>query len=510
VNKREQGIVYLIGGGPGSADLLTLKAKQCLQKADVVVYDYLVNESILCLACEDAERIYVGKRGGMHTASQQKINNLLIEKAKIGLTVARLKGGDPFIFGRGGEEAVELSRARIPFEIVPGITSAIAVPAYAGIPLTHRAYSSTVCFITGHEDPTKETSSINWEVLAGFSGTLVFLMGMRNLGTIAQQLVDHGRSPNCPAAVIANGTLPGQRAIRATLSDIHQKARAAKITPPGIIVVGDVVSLREHLNWFESKPLFGKKIVVTRPEEQAQGLASMLSELGARVHLLPTIKILPPKSWREIDKAIKGLSRYDWVLFTSVNGVEFFLQRLRSAQKDARHLSGIQIGVIGPATGDALKQAGLIPDLLPEKYSAEGIVEALEKLPIAGKRFLLPRPALARDFLPKKITSLGATVDVVEAYQTVLPEYDDERLCGFVQECPVDMITFTSPSTVDNLLHLVKSKSVEKGIAGAKIACIGPITAQRATEKGLDVTLVPDTYTIEGLLNAVVNYYNKD
>jgi uroporphyrinogen III methyltransferase/synthase len=510
VNKRKQGIVYLIGGGPGSADLLTLKAKECLQKADVVIYDYLVNESILCLAGEDAELIYVGKRGGMHTASQQRINSLLIEKAKRGLTVARLKGGDPFIFGRGGEEAMELSRARIPFEIVPGVTSAIAVPAYAGIPLTHRAYSSTVCFITGHEDPTKETSSIDWEALAGFSGTLVFLMGMRNLGTIAQQLMDNGRSPNCPAAVIANGTLPRQRAIRGTLSDIHQKVRAAKIAPPGIIVVGDVVGLREHLNWFESKPLFGKKIVVTRPEEQAQGLARMLSELGAWVQLFPTIKVIPPRSWGGIDKAITGLSRYDWVLFTSVNGVEFFFQRLSSAKKDARHLSGIQIGVIGPATGDALKQAGLIPDLLPEKYSAEGIVEALEELKIAGKRFLLPRPALARDFLPKKITSLGATVDVVEAYQTVLPEYDDDRLEGFVQEGPFDMITFTSPSTVDNLLHLLKGKLAEEGISAAKIACIGPITAQRAAEKGLDVTIVPDSYTIEGLFDAIVRYYNKD
>ena len=510
MDKRKQGIVYLIGGGPGSPDLLTLKAKECLRRADVVIYDYLVNESILCLAGEDAELIYVGKRAGIHTASQQKINSLLIEHAKKGLTVARLKGGDPFIFGRGGEEAMELSRARIPFEIVPGVTSAIAVPAYAGIPLTHRAYSSTVCFITGHEDPTKETPGINWKVLAGFSGTLVFLMGMRNLGTIAQQLIEHGRPPNCPTAVIVNGTLPGQRTIRGSLSDIYKKARAEKFAAPGIIVVGEVVTLKEHLNWFECKPLFGKKILVTRPEEQAQGLGRMLSDLGARVHLFPTIKILPPKNWGEIDEAITGLSRYDWVLFTSVNGVKFFFERLRSAKKDARHLSGIQIGVIGPVTGDALHEAGLIPDLLPEKYSAEGIVEVLEKLPITGKRFLLPRPAVASDFLPKKITSLGATVDVVEAYQTVVPEYDDDRLGVFVQEGPVDMITFTSPSTVDNLLYLLKGKPAEEGISGAKIACIGPITAQRAAEKGLEVTLVPDTYTIEGLLGAVVKFYKKD
>jgi len=507
VDKRQHGIVYLIGGGPGSPDLLTLKAKDCLQKADVVIYDYLVNESILSLAGEGAELIYVGKRAGIHTASQQEINSLLIEKAKLRLTVARLKGGDPFIFGRGGEEALELSRARIPFEIVPGVTSAIAVPAYAGIPLTHRAYSSTVCFITGHEDPTKETPGINWKVLAGFSGTLVFLMGMRNLGTIAQQLIEHGRQPNCPAAVIVNGTLPGQRTIQGSLSDIDQKARAEKFAAPGIIVVGDVVSVREHLNWFESKALFAKKILVTRPEEQAQGLARMLSDLGSRVYLLPTIKIIPPKNWRKIDEAIAGLSRYDWVLFTSVNGVKFFFQRLHSAKKDVRHLSGIRIGAIGPVTAGALNEVGIIPDLLPEKYSGEGIVAVLEKLPIAGKRFLLPRPAVASDFLPEKITSLGARVDVVEAYQTVLPEYDDDRLGSFVEDGPLDMITFTSPSTVDNLLHLVKGKPVEKGVSGAKIACIGPITAQRAAEKGLEVTIVPDTYTIEGLLDAIVRFY---
>ena len=510
MDKRKKGMVYLVGGGPGSPDLLTLKAKECLRKADVVIYDYLVSESILCLAREDAELIYVGKKGGMHTASQQRINSLLIEKAKMGMTVARLKGGDPFIFGRGGEEAMELSQARIPFEIVPGVTSAIAVPTYAGIPLTHRAYSSTVCFITGHEDPTKETPGINWEALAKFSGTLVFLMGMRNLGTIARRLIDNGLPPNCPAAVIANGTLSNQRAIRGTLSDIDQKAQAAKFAPPVIIVVGDVVDLREHLNWFESKPLFGKKIVVTRPEEQAQGLANMLTELGAWVHLFPTIKILPPKSWSEIDEAIAGLSRYDWVLFTSVNGVKYFFQRLRNARKDGRYLSGIQIGVIGPVTGDALYEEGLIPDLLPEKYSAEGIVEVLEKLPLSGKRFLLPRPVLARDYLPKKITGLGATVDVVEAYQTALPEYEDDRLGGFFQEGPIDMITFTSPSTVDNFLGLLKGKPAEKGISGAKIACIGPITAQRAAEKGLEVTIVPDEYTIEGLFEAVVRFYKKD
>jgi uroporphyrinogen III methyltransferase/synthase len=510
VDKRKEGIVYLIGGGPGSPDLLTLKAQKCLQKADVIIYDYLVSEAIISLAGKDAELIYVGKRGGMHTASQQKINSLLIEKANMGLTVARLKGGDPFIFGRGGEEAMELSQARIPFEIIPGVTSAIAVPAYAGIPLTHREYSSTVCFITGHEDPTKETSSIDWEALARFSGTLVFLMGMRNLGTIAQRLIESGFPPNCPAAVIANGTLPSQRAIRATLSTIHQKAQAARLAPPGIIVVGEVVDLREHLNWFESKPLFAKKIVVTRPEEQAQGLATMLSELGARVNLFPTIKILPPKSWSAIDKAIAGLSGYDWILFTSVNGVRYFFQRLRRTKKDGRYLAGIKIGVIGPVTADALKEEGLVPDLLPEKYSAEGIVEVLEKLSITGQRFLLPRPVLARDYLPKKITSLGALVDVVEVYQTVLPEYDDDRLGDCFREGPVDMITFTSPSTVDNFLDLLTGKPTENAISGAKIACIGPITAQRARERGLEVTVVPDEYTIDGLFRAVVRFYKKD
>ncbi len=507
MRKQAKGIVYLIGGGPGSPDLITVKAKQCLQKADVIVYDHLIDESLLSLSGKDAELLYVGKKSGQHTMSQQEINKLLIAKAEQGLTVARLKGGDPFIFGRGGEEAMKLAQAGIEFEIVPGVTSAIAVPAYAGIPLTHRDHSSTVCFITGHEDPTKETSSINWDSLAQSPGTLVFLMGIGNLGNITRKLIDSGRPAHSPVAVISNGTTPNQKTVTGTLENIEQKAKDANLTPPGVIVVGDVVGLRGHLNWFETRPLFGKNILVTRPEDQAAGFVSILSGLGARCVQIPVIRTIPPTTWKELDKAIAGLSIYDWTLFTSVNGVKYFFERLKVARKDARHLSGIKIGVIGPKTAEALLDRGVIPELIPDKYSAEGMVEALHQYPLKGQRVLLPRPVIARDYLPEELKTLGAKVDVVEAYQTVQPEYDQNQLDDLFKNGAIDMVTFTSPSTVDNFLALFVGKSVGKEISKILVACIGPITARRATEKGLTVAVVPDEYTGDALARAIVQFY---
>ncbi|UCG64434.1 MAG: uroporphyrinogen-III C-methyltransferase [Deltaproteobacteria bacterium] len=507
LNKSNKGIVYLIGGGPGSPDLITVKAKECLHKADVIVYDYLIDESLLSLGGKDAELLYVGKKSGQHTMSQQEINKLLIAKAEQGLAVARLKGGDPFIFGRGGEEAMELAEAGIQFEIVPGVTSAVAVPAYAGIPLTHRDHSSTVCFITGHEDPTKETSNINWDSLAQSPGTLVFLMGIGNLGNITRKLIHSGRPAHSPVAVISNGTTPNQKTVTGTLENIEQKAKDANLTPPGVIVVGDVVGLRGHLNWFETRPLFGKNILVTRPEDQAAGFVSILSGLGARCVQIPAIRIMPPTTWKELDRAIAGLSVYDWILFTSINGVKYFFGRLQVFKKDARHLSGIKIGVIGPKTAQALLDRGVIPDLIPDKYSAEGIVEALHQYPLTGQRVLLPRPVIARDYLPEELKTLRAKVDVVEAYQTVQPEYDQNQLDDLFKKGAIDMVTFTSSSTVDNFLGLFEGKSVGKEISKILVACIGPITARRATEKGLTVTVVPDEYTGDALARAIVEFY---
>jgi uroporphyrinogen III methyltransferase/synthase len=507
VRGQAKGMVYLIGGGPGSPDLITVKAKECLQKADVIVYDYLVNESLLSLRGKDTELLYVGKKSGQHTMSQQEINKVLIAKAEQGLVVARLKGGDPFIFGRGGEEAMELAQTGIQFEIVPGVTSAIAVPAYAGIPLTHRDHSSTVCFVTGHEDPTKETSNINWDSLAQSPGTLVFLMGIGNLGKITRKLIDSGRSAKSPVAVISNGSTPKQRTVTGTLKDIKQKAKDANLTPPGVIVVGDVVGLRRYLSWFETMPLFGKNILVTRPEDQAAAFVSILSGLGARCVQIPAIRIIPPTTWKELDRAIAGLSIYDWILFTSINGVRHFFERLQVAKKDARHLSGIKIGVIGPKTAEALLGRGVIPDLIPHEYSAEGIVEALQQYPITPKRVLLPRPVIAREYLPHKLKAMGAEVHVVEAYQIVQPEYDHNQLADLFKKAKIDTITFTSPSTVDNFVGLFDGKSVGKEISKIVVACIGPVTARRATEKGLTVRIVPDEYTGDGLARAIVEFY---
>jgi len=493
---KAKGIVYLIGAGPGSPDLITVKGKECLQEADVVVYDYLASESLLSLAGEDAETIYAGKKSGRHSMSQEEINNLLIEKAKEGLTVARLKGGDPFIFGRGGEEAMELSRAGITFEIVPGVTSAVAVPAYAGIPLTHRGYSSTVCFITGHEDPTREESNINWSALSESSGTLVFLMGIGNLEKIARKLIESGRPSDSPVVVIGNGTMPNQRTITGTLANISKKVKDADLTPPGVIVVGDVVNLRGHLNWFESRPLFGKRILVTRPEDQATGFIMALSGLGAECLLFPTIEIIPPESWGELDRAIEGLSIYDWILFTSVNGVAYFFARLDVAKKDTRHLNGIKIGAIGPKTAAALMDRGINPDLIPDTYRAE-------------ERVLLPRPAIARDLIPKSLKSLGALVDEVEAYQTVQPEYSQDQLDRLFKKGKIDMITFTSPSGVTNVLALLEGKPIYEEISKVGVACIGPVTAQRAKEVGLKVVVAPDEYTAEALARAIAEFYEQ-
>jgi len=507
LGNKAKGVVYLIGAGPGSPDLITARGKECLQKADVIVYDYLASESLLSLAGEDAKIIYAGKKGGRHSMSQEEINNLLIKKAKEGSTVARLKGGDPFIFGRGGEEAMELSRAGIAFEIVPGVTSAVAVPAYAGIPLTHRDYSSTVCFITGHEDPVKGESRVNWGALAKSSGTLVFLMGIGNLGKIARKLIGKGRPSDSPVVVIGNGTMPNQRTITGTLADISKRVKDARLAPPGVIVVGDVVNLRYHLNWFESRPLFGKRILVTRPEDQAPGFIMALSALGAQCLPFPTIKIIPPASWGELDKAIEGLSRYDWILFTSVNGVTYFFERLDAAKRDTRYLGGIKIGAIGPNTAAALMDRGIKPDLIPDAYRAEQMVQALGGYPLNGKRVLLPRPAIARDYLPKNLKSLGALVDEVEAYQTVRPEYSQDQLGRLFENGAIDMITFTSPSTVTNFLALLEDKAIYKKLSKVGVACIGPVTAQKAREAGFEVVAAPDEYTADALAQAIVEFY---
>ncbi|MGD9320435.1 MAG: uroporphyrinogen-III C-methyltransferase [Desulfobacteraceae bacterium] len=503
------GKVYLVGAGPGDPGLLTLKAKACLEEADVVIYDYLANEAFLDHADEKAELIYVGKKGGSHTKSQEDINRLILEKARLGNRVVRLKGGDPFIFGRGGEEAEELVKAGVPFEIVPGVTSAIAVPAYAGIPLTHRDYTSTVAFITGHEDPTKEASSIAWDKLANSVGTLVFLMGVGKLPQIAKSLMGHGRSPDTPVALIHRGTVPEQRTVVGTLQDIAERAQKEGLEPPAIIVVGDIVNLREQLNWFENKPLFGKCIVVTRAREQASGFLARLNELGAACIEFPTIQVVPPKSWDALDRALMRLERYQWLLFTSVNGVKYFFERLEHLGMDMRELKDMKVGAIGPKTAEAVYKKGIRPDLVPDEYRAEAVIDAFRKWDVKGEKIILPRAAKAREVLPTELVKMGASVDEIPAYETVQPDHDKGYVKGMLEKGEIDMVTFTSSSTVTNFVEMFREERqhLKAWMAKVGVACIGPITAQTAEEQGLSVSLVPQEYTIEALTSAIVQYF---
>ena len=509
MSKQKKGIVYLVGSGPGDPGLLTLKAKECIEKADVVIYDYLANVVFLEYAKKDAERIYVGKEGGSHTLGQNEINRLIVEKATEGLRVVRLKGGDPFIFGRGGEEAQELVKAGIPFEVVPGVTSAIAVPAYAGIPLTHRDFTATVAFVTGHEDPSKEASNIAWDKIATGIGTLVFLMGVGNLSKIAASLMEHGRSPDTPVAVIRAGTVAGQRTVTGSLGDIAEVAQKEKIKPPAIIVVGDVVSLRKDLNWFEQRPLFGKRIVVTRAREQASDFVARLSELGAECVEFPSIEVIPPPSWKELDRAIGNLETYQWLVFTSVNGVKYFFDRLEVSGQDARSLKGIKIAAIGPKTADAIRENGVKPDLVPEEYRAEAVVEGFRKYGVNGLKILLPRAAEAREVLPHELEKMGAAVDVVEAYRTVKPEGSKKEIRAMLEKGDVHMVTFTSSSTVSNFMEMFEEEGdrLLKWMEKLTVACIGPVTATTAKERGLFVRITPSEYTIEALAKAILDHF---
>ena len=449
------GKVFLVGAGPGDPGLMTLRGKECLEKADVVVYDYLANSEFLQYARKGSEHIYVGKKAGSHTMSQKEINDLILERAARGETVVRLKGGDPFIFGRGGEEAHDLSRAGVDFEVVPGVTSAIAVPAYAGIPLTHRDCTSTVAFITGHEDPLKEKSDIAWDRLSTGAGTLVFLMGVGNLPRIAERLISHGRSPETPAAVIRRGTLPEQKTLVGKLGNIAALAGESHVRPPAVIVVGEVVNLRKELDWFEKRPLFGRRILVTRARAQASEFLRTLRALGAEGIEFPTIEVAPPEDQAPLDHAIGKLDDYDWLLFTSVNGVRFFLERLGFSGKDVRDLKGIEIAVIGPKTAALWRKMGISPDLMPEEYRAEAVVESfLKRGDLRGKNVLMPRAAKAREILPQELRRAGARVDVVEAYRTVSPHQHTGSVRDMLMKGDVDMVTFTSSSTVTNFVEM--------------------------------------------------------
>jgi uroporphyrinogen III methyltransferase/synthase len=501
--------VYLVGAGPGDPGLITVQGKACIQKADVIIYDYLASPALLKYAGKSAELIYVGKKGGDHTLSQDEINALIVEKAKSGGIICRLKGGDPYIFGRGGEEAEVLFKAGIPFEIVPGVTSAIAAAAYAGIPLTHRKLTSTLAFVTGHEDPEKAETGINWSSLAAGIGTLVFFMGVKNLPNITKSLIDHGKPPQTPVALIRWGTTPRQQTVSGTLETIVEKARAAGLKAPAIIVVGDVVNLRPSLKWFENRPLLGKRIVVTRARQQASDLVRLLSAQGAECIEYPTIKIMPPQDAAPLKQAVENLAAYDWIVFTSVNGVIYFFEQLFASGKDVRALGRMQTAAIGPATAARLLEYGLNSDIVPDNYRAESVVEAFGKVKLKGKKILLPRAAEARPVLPQELKKMGAIVDEIPAYETLKAVDTADDLVRQLEDNYIDLITFTSSSTVKNFKALLPAENFRQLIQGVTIASIGPITTDTATKLGFDVHVTAETYTIPGLVDAILQFYEQ-
>ncbi|MEO8339408.1 MAG: uroporphyrinogen-III C-methyltransferase [Nitrospirota bacterium] len=507
---RKTGKVYLVGAGPGDPGLLTLKGKECLEAADVVLYDYLANPVLLQYAPATAQRIYVGRRGRGQYQDQADINRLLIARAKEGNVVVRLKGGDPFVFGRGGEEAEAVAAAGIDFELVPGVTAAIAVPAYAGIPVTHRTLASTVTFVTGHEDPTKPETQLEWPKLASTSGTLLFMMGMKNLPSIVSQLLLEGRSSTQPVAAIRWGTKADQQTIVGTLGDIVAKTEAARLEPPTVIVVGEVVRLRGQLNWFESKPLFGKRVVLTRAQEQAREFSQLLTAYGAEPVEVPTIQIVPPASWQAIDDAVAHLKVYQWLIFTSVNGVRPFMDRLHAAGKDARALATLRLCAIGPRTAQELRTYGLTPDVVPTEFQAEGVIAALAHVGISGSRILIPRAEVAREILPEQLRELGATVEVIPVYRTIAPTLDVASLTQQLHDGRVAVVTFTSSSTVRNFVELFGGQDLVRPLlAGVVVACIGPITARTAEEYGLTVTVMPTENTVPALAEAIVRHFKE-
>jgi len=501
--------VYLVGAGPGDPGLITVKGRECLAKADVVIYDYLAAPSLLKHASSHAELIYVGKKGGDHTLPQDEINALIVAKAREKKVVTRLKGGDPFVFGRGGEEAEVLAEAGIPFEIVPGVTSAVAAPAYAGIPLSHRRLTATIAFVTGHEDPKKEESGIDWAALARGIGTLVFFMGIKNLPHIVAELTRHGRPPQTPVALVRWGTTPQQVTVSGTLADIVSRVKEAGLKAPAIIVVGDVVDLRQRLKWFEKRALLGKRIAVTRSRDQASDLVKALSDLGAECLEFPTIEVVAPDDYAPLDQAIAELSTFDWVVFTSVNGVSWFFNRLFALGKDVRAVGHLRTAAIGPATAERLKSFGLSSDLVPEQFRAEAILAAFRQEAIQGRTILLPRAQEARQILPEELAAMGAAVREVAAYKTRQASADVETLVEHLEERTFDLITFTSSSTVKNFKALLPAGRFADLATAVPAACIGPVTADTARQLGFDVRIEAQTYSIPGLVEAILGFYAR-
>ena len=503
---QKKGICYLAGAGPGDPGLLTLKTRECLERADVVVYDYLCNPEILKWAPEGAEIIYAGKKAGAHTLTQQEINALLVEKAKSGNCVVRLKGGDPFLFGRGGEEAEALADAGIAFEIVPGVSSAIAGPAYAGIPVTHRDHASQFTVFTGHEDPTKPESALDYKAIAALPGTKVMLMGVERIGKIASALIENGADAKMPVALVQWATTGRQRTITGDLGNIAHVVEETDFQPPAVAILGDVVSIRKKLNWFETSPLFGKRIVVTRTRKQAGALSSGLRTLGADVFELPTIRIEPPKELLEFGQLVQDSHTYDWLVFTSPNGVDAFFEMFYKIYNDAREIGGARIAAIGPATAQRVKDFHLKVDLQPNEFIAEAVIREFKKYEsVENEKILIVRAEVTREILAKELGALGAIVDEAIAYRTV-PESGDPAggIARFKAE-GADMITFTSSSTAENFMALKLPLP-----PGMKTASIGPVTSKTMRELGLAVDVEAKQHDVPGLTCAIQQYWAKN
>ena len=495
----EIGKVYLVGAGPGDPGLITLKGRECIERADAIVYDYLSNNQLLAWAQPDAELIYAGKKSKNHTLSQGGINALLVELAQAGKTVCRLKGGDPMIFGRGGEEGQELRAAGIPFEIVPGISSAIAGPIYAGIPVTHRAHNTQLHIFTGHEDPTKAESSLDYAKIAQADGTKVMLMGVERLRVITGSLAKEGLATDTPVAMIRWATTGGQETLTGTLGDIAEQVEKTGFKAPAICVIGTVVDLRDELNWFETRPLFGKRIVVTRTRKQAGVLSAQLRELGADVYELPTIRIDPPKDLLAFGQLVQDAHSYDWLIFTSPNGVESFFDLFFKIYDDAREIGGAKIAAIGPGTAAKIKEYRLAVDLIPEKHVAEGLAEAIENQgSIDNLRMLWVRAEEARDVLSKRLLAKGVILDEAIAYRTVAETEDPTGAAERFKTEGADIITFTSSSTVEHFLDL--GLPLPENL---QIASIGPITSKTIRDEGMNVDIEAENHDIPGLVEAV-------
>lgn len=504
------GVVYLVGAGPGDIGLFTVKGLRCLQKAEVVIYDFHLNAQILNYISHDAEFIYAGKRGGHHTMTQDEINAALVEKAKEGKIICRLKGGDPFVFGRGGEEAQVLAREGIRFEVVPGVSSSVAAPAYAGIPLTHRLYSSSFAVIPGYEDTTKEESAIDWAKLATGVGTLVFLMAVKNIEVLSQKLIENGRRPDTPVAVIRWGTRPDQRTLVGTLKEIAGLVKEKDIRPPAVMVVGDVVKLRDELKWYEEKPMFGHRVLVTR--EHSSGFES-LEELGAEIIRFSTVEVAPPETWEGLDRSIDTIGEYHWLIFTSANGVKYFFTRLFGRGVDIRDLKGLKICAIGSKTATEVEKFGIRVDLIPDKFRAEGLIESFLKLSgakgighgegsLSGIRFLLPRAEVAREVFPEKVRELGGEIDIPVAYRAVKPELHGKRLKRFLKEGRITIATFTSAATFNNFMDIM-GDDADGLLRDVAIAAIGPVTAKAIEKAGLRVQITPEQATVEAMVEEI-------